>query len=727
MPTRLRFVLTLVALVPSLAAMAEVETRATRTTDASSLAQRAAAFLAEHRPARDAQIDEQILSDNLRLALAARDEFPWAARVPEEIFLNDVLPYAVLDETRENWRPAMLERCRPIVADATSATEAAQALNRELFSLINVHYNTGRKKPNQSPAESMAQGRATCTGLSIMLVDACRSVGVPARVAGVASWHDKRGNHTWVEIWDDGWHFLGADEYDAKGLNRGWFVGDARKAIAGSEEHAVWATSFAPTGRHFPMVWNRADTSVHAVDVTDRYAPPARSRESAQSDRRVFLRAFETRGGERIEVEVRRQTGAPSKPVRTRAGTADLNDMPSITSPLGAGVIFEVTHADHTRLLAIPPATEVTTTVEIYWDELSLSRTEAEAALANLFRSRSEQIAAERRAELDAEAFTVGDRTLRIMERVYGDAPEGHRSLWISMHGGGGTTPQINDQQWQNQIRLYEPDEGIYIAPRAPTNTWNLWHQAHVDTLFDRLIETMIAARGVDPDRVYLMGYSAGGDGVFQLAPRIADRFAAAAMMAGHPNETKPLGLRNLPFALFMGGLDDAYGRNARAREWKTKLAELNTTDPGGYPHMVKIYEGLGHWMDGRDAEALDWMASHTRDAWPERVVWHQDDVTHDRFYWLALEPGSAEARSTITAEAKGQAISITAPETLGSIRVRLHDRLVDLDQPISIDVNGTRRFEGLVRRSTATIERSLSERLDPASVAFAEVTVELE
>ena len=34
------------------------------------------------------------------------------AEVPFELFLNDVLPYAVLDETREDWRPAMLERAR---------------------------------------------------------------------------------------------------------------------------------------------------------------------------------------------------------------------------------------------------------------------------------------------------------------------------------------------------------------------------------------------------------------------------------------------------------------------------------------------------------------------------------------------------------------------------------------------------------------------------------------
>ena len=63
---------------------------------------------------------------------------------------------------------------------------------------------------------------------------------------------------------------------------------------------------------------------------------------------------------------------------------------------------------------------------------------------------------------------------MRYLEKVFGDAPEGGRSLWISMHGGGGAPARVNDGQWKNQIKLYQPKEGIYVAPRAPTDTWNL-------------------------------------------------------------------------------------------------------------------------------------------------------------------------------------------------------------------------------------------------------------
>lgn len=63
-------------------------------------------------------------------------------------------------------------------------------------------------------------------------------------------------------------------------------------------------------------------------------------------------------------------------------------------------------------------------------------------------------------------------------------------------------------------------------------------------------------------NKVYILGYSAGGDGIYYLAPRLADYWAAATMCAGHPNGAKPYNLRNIGFGLLVGGLDHAYNRN---------------------------------------------------------------------------------------------------------------------------------------------------------------------
>ena len=679
----------------------------------------AAAFLKEHAPEYDQELTAELLIDNLDLALQARERFVWAKDVSEDRFLNDVLPYAVFDERREAWRADMLERCAPLVANCTTASEAAQTLNRDFFNLVNVHYNTKRRATNQSPSESIEQGMATCTGLSILLVDACRSVGVPARATGVANWHDQRGNHTWVEIHDgQRWRFLGADEFDAKGLDRGWFTGAASKAVPGDPIFGVWSTSWKPVDGHFTMAWNPESRAIGGEDVTTRYTPD--KKDSPDIGAFVSVRVRKTAGGERMALPVTVSDAFKTYGTkRTRAGRSDMNDMPRFAVDPEALLTITVGQGKDARTAPCRAKSSGDFLLELNWDEMRLTKDQATRVTEQLVRQRKNALSKERAQERKGEAFTVGEHTLKYLRRDFGNAPNGQKSLWISMHGGGGAPARVNDQQWRNQIKLYTLEEGIYIAPRAPSDTWNLWHQGHIDDLFDRLIETFVATEGVDPNRVFLLGYSAGGDGVYQLAPRMADRFAAASMMAGHPNNADPTSLRNLPFAIFMGAEDGAYNRNTVARDWGDRLVTLQAADPKGYIHRCTIYEGLGHWMDGRDAEGLPWMAQYTRDPWPTKIIWKQSGRTHARFAWLATAFPNLTKGKSITAEVEGQHIRITK-EPLMPYTLRLSDALVDLDQPIEIYVNGTLFLKGQVRRSEKAIRQSLAERFDPASVATA-------
>ncbi len=352
-----------------------------------------------------------------------------------------------------------------------------------------------------------------------------------------------------------------------------------------------------------------------------------------------------------------------------------------------------------------------------------LSRSEATAAVDAAVKRIADQSRAERAAELKSGVLTVDGARMPIWATQFGPkSKDGTRPLWISMHGGGGAPAQVNDQQWDNQKRLYQPAEGVYVAPRAPSNEWNLWHQAPVDRLFERLIEDLVICERVDPDRVYLMGYSAGGDGVYQLAPRMADRFAAASMMAGHPNDARPEGLRNLPFAIHVGGDDGAFDRNKVAAQWGVMLDTLAQSDPGAYVHQVEVHAGKGHWMDREDASAVPWMAKYTRNARPLKVVWVQDDVTHPRFYWLAVDEPKQGQRLVVTRQ--GQEITIVeAPPNL-AVRILLDDTMLDLDQDVRVTQDGKELFAGRVPRSKAVIERTLQDRFDPKAAFTAEVKI---
>ena len=81
------------------------------------LGKRAAEFLVEGMPPGDlTSIDREFLTENLDLAIKARAELPWCAELSEELFFNDVLPYASLHETRERWPPAFSQNSRAIRA-----------------------------------------------------------------------------------------------------------------------------------------------------------------------------------------------------------------------------------------------------------------------------------------------------------------------------------------------------------------------------------------------------------------------------------------------------------------------------------------------------------------------------------------------------------------------------------------------------------------------------------
>lgn len=208
-----------------------------------------------------------LLQENVAYAHLVRNKYAWAKALPEELYLTDVLPHHVVDEVRDPWRKALYELFAPAVDTCATMEQAIAAVNANIPRLTGVEYNTLREKTNQSPRESIRQGMASCTGLSILLVDALRSVGIPARFVGTASWHDNRGNHSWTEVWLDGqWRVT--EYYFPSQLDHLWFMDDAAKAKADDRTYAIYATRFGDAEDWFPMVWCGDDST--AIDELPR-------------------------------------------------------------------------------------------------------------------------------------------------------------------------------------------------------------------------------------------------------------------------------------------------------------------------------------------------------------------------------------------------------------------------------------------------------------------------
>ena len=88
-----------------------------------------------------------------------------------------------------------------------------------------------------------------------------------------------------------------------------------------------------------------------------------------------------------------------------------------------------------------------------------------------------------------------------------------------------------------------------------------MWFKDYIDDFLLEIVRAFSVNDIIDVNKVFLTGYSAGGDGIYRLAPRLADYLAGAAMMAGHPNGINFMNIRNIGFSLQVGEKDGAYNR----------------------------------------------------------------------------------------------------------------------------------------------------------------------
>ncbi|MFK7742332.1 MAG: transglutaminase domain-containing protein [Planctomycetota bacterium] len=623
----------------------------------------ALAFLYEHMPKSDFEaVSPEQLTKNVRLARTARQRTPWGASLSDDLFFGYVLPYAQATETRESWRGPLLEQCLPIVQSCQTLVEAAEKLNGEFFDAVSVHYSTERRRADQSPSESIAQGKASCTGLSILLADACRACCIPARLVSVR-WPHKRGNHTWVEVWDGArWRFCGADEPDPKGLDRAWFVGDAKRCAGADREHRIWAVSYAATGERFAAGWTR-DANLWGVDVTARYAGPAELAESSAADDALLAqlaRWFAADDARRATFSFDRNL---DQELRTKAGDA--------------------------RLRAL------------VWRALKTHERE------------------QLQADHGERRVRVGDLEAPYTVETVGERPKGGFGLVIAMHGGGGVPKRINDSQWRHMQVYYHdhPEAGgyLYCALRAPTDDWNGFYTDYFYPLLDKLIRQFVVCDGVDPDKVMAIGYSHGGYGAFAVGPKMPHRFAAVHASAAAPTDgqTSPVGLHTLNFSFMVGGKDTAFGRRERCETFAALLDRLKANPMGGYPATFSLIEGNGHGgLPDRDLLAK--LVPLTREPLPQWVAWELTDGTVQDHYWLHCALPRKGAVVTAARKANRLVVDIEGP---GAFEAWLDARLYELTKPVLL-VLGGEEFSCTPEPSLATLCQTMEDRGDPQLAA---------
>ena len=695
-------------------------------------------YLLTYMPLADLKVlPTATVREALDLGYRTRKSVPWARSIPESIFFDDVLPYANMTEPRRSMRSEFQAKYLPLVAKAKSPGQAALIVNGILFKDYKVTYNTHRLRTDQCPPETIAQGMATCTGLSIMLVDALRSVGVPSRVAGIHSWPGRGGNHTWVEVWDKGgWHFVGAAEPDAAGLDHSWFADEAGGAIAGKPLNSIWAVTYRPTGSSFPMVW-APDEEVPAENVTARY-----NKRLVDLSPRLMVEV--KKGGERVIADVvayNAATGDQCLIGRSKGGQADINL--HLSAPVPKGGEYLVTANYNGATITGLAKVDGDTVVRLEFDHPSpeslapilaarfgADRAKSEAARKLLdhvpYSDDAAQAAweafksapdSELKKEFDGNMVSTADRTSPYLWRKVGTKPDKGWALVIAMHGGGGAPKEVNDGEWHYMFSTYykdHPEAGgyIYLALRAPNDAWNGFYDDSICPLVERLILQFVKFEEVDPSRVYACGASHGGYGAFVIGPKIPYRFAAIhpAASAATDGETEGINLRNVRFTWAVGENDKDYGRVDRSRAFQ-KLWEGWRAQYGGFDGGVEVVPGRGHLINGFEANKTAELLKYARNAEPNRVIWAQTDNVLHRSYWL--ESVSPVNKGRIDASIEKNTVTMSTTNQ-GDIALWLSSRLVDYSKPIVVIRDGVRTVYH-AKPSLGTFVNRLASICDPA------------
>ncbi len=616
--------------------------------------------------AERSSLGEEWLRKQVELACATRARVAWGASIGDELFDAFVLPYAQANEPREDWRTDFTARFLPKVLDCKTPGEAALRLNATIFGELGVHYSTQRKRACQSPSESIEQGKASCTGLSILLADACRACCIPARLVSV-KWPHKQGNHTWVEVWDGAdWRFLGADEPDPAGFDRAWFVGDAAQCEGADEEHRIWAVSFAPTGKTFELGW-APSVRAHGIDVTQRYAKKA---DSAQD---------------------------PAQ------GAAD--------SALA-------TQLD--RFFAADEATRAAFEFDRNLDA-ELRTKDGDARLRKLaFDAMRRAPHAELREDFAKDRVRAGDKESPFTKKQVGDRGKNGFGLVIAMHGGGGVPKEFNDSQWKHMQIYYKdhPEAGgyWYCALRAPTDEWNGFYTDYFYPLLERLILQFVVCADVDPDKVVAIGYSHGGYGAFAVGPKLPHRFAAVHASASAPSDgqTVATGLHTLAFSFMVGGKDTMYGRRDRCVAFDETLAKLRGEHAGLYQQAsFTLVEKNGH-TGLPDRDLLERLVPLVRRPLPTTLLWDPTDGVVRDHYWLRNESPAGGQR--LEARLGGNELRIAIKDA-NKAEAWLDARLVDMNANVVV-IDGDTKREVAPAPSLGDLCRTMWLRGDPQLAA---------
>lgn len=336
------------------------------------------------------------------------------------------------------------------------------------------------------------------------------------------------------------------------------------------------------------------------------------------------------------------------------------------------------------------------------------------------------------------------------------EAGKGELPLFLYLHGSG-----PKKQEWStglNICRAFDDAPSVYFIPQIPNEgDYYRWWQKSKQFVWEKLLRLTLLSREINPDRIYVFGISEGGYGSQRLASFYADYWAAAGPMAGgEPLKNAPAeNCSNIAFSLKTGSKDTGFYRNILTNYVAQEYDSLQRLHPEHFVHKVELIPGMGHGIDYRPT--TPWLKQFTRNPYPKYVNWENfemDGLYRKGFYNLYVKERSnsdEKSRTYYEMNISGNDISLKVDEVVyevtekdprwgiemkfakkysqahkGKIVIYLCDELVDLNEKVTVTVNGKKVFNGKVKADLKNMVNSCALFFDPQRIYPAAVEVEI-
>jgi dienelactone hydrolase len=302
--------------------------------------------------------------------------------------------------------------------------------------------------------------------------------------------------------------------------------------------------------------------------------------------------------------------------------------------------------------------------------------------------------------------------------------------IW-AMHGGPPSNPGQVRSSAERMIRVWSDaaaaagwivaspgmtpslTRGLRTENRLP---YEVFHPEQAAAI----LRALRARYRINPDRIVSTGISLGSNYSLQFAAARPGWFSAIVPVSTE-GDSRELLLRNLkdtPTYILEGARD----RNIWSIEGPRALAAILTGF--GYDVIYREFPDRAHeGFEDHYADVLRALESRPRANYPTEVV----RVPHGaimpverRVRWIETDTRQGAVRARITSSTR---IDIETRWTR-ALTVYLHYRLVNLDQPLEIWVNGVKAFSGAVSRSIATALEEARALDDERRISAARITV---